>query len=325
MHTVHLVENTHPTTVRRLSGSPVDGKERTIIEYRRTLTAERAQAIISTSFTQFRGMPVAFLGEGWDFQVFEVDTDWLFRFPKREESAARLTKEYQLLADLKGRVSLPVPDYQYFRESHEGSSWPFAGYKKIPGTPADVAEAVDWPSAARQLGLFLAELHAYPVGRAEEAGVPDERDRLAQWRDESLTKLDGVIELPVDRRDLSSYLESDVPGRFDDTPRLVHNDLWAEHILIDPHTCSVSGIIDWGDAAIGDPAVDLAGVYTQYGEQGLRDILTHYTGTLDPDVICRARYLATCLAIHNIRLGQDLGRALWIRAGQRALRGAFAT
>jgi aminoglycoside 2''-phosphotransferase len=325
MHTVHLVANARPTTVRRLSGSPVDGKERSIIDYRGTLTAERAQAIISTNFTRFRGRHAVFLDEGWDFQVFEVDANWLFRFPKREESAARLMKEYRLLSDLKEWVSLPVPDYQYFRESHEGSSWPFAGHIKILGTPADVAEAVNWPSVARQLGLFLAELHAYPVDRAREAGVPEEKDRLMQWRDESLTSLDGVAGLPVDRRDLSSYLENDVPGHFDDSPRLVHNDLWAEHILIDPHTRSASGIIDWGDAAIGDPAVDLAGVYAWHGEQGLRDVLTHYTGTLDPDIIGRARYLATCLAIRNLKLGLDLGHAQWVRAGQKALRWAFAT
>jgi aminoglycoside phosphotransferase (APT) family kinase protein len=325
MHIVHFTAKADPSAARRLSGSPMDGKERTIIYYKETLTAERAQAIISANFTQFRGVHVAFLDEGWDFQVFEVDANWLFRFPKREESAARLTKEYQLLSGLGEWVSLPVPNYQYFRESHEGSSWPFAGYKKLPGTSADVAEAVDWPSVARQLGLFLAELHAYPVDRAEEAGVPEERDRLAQWRDESLTGLDRVVGLHIDRRDLSNYLESDVPRGFDDILRLVHNDLWAEHVLIDPHTSSVSGIIDWGDAAIGDPAVDFAGVYAWHGEQGLRDVLTHYSGTLEPDIICRARYLATCLAIRNIILGQDLGRAQWVRAGQKALRWAFVT
>ena len=311
--------------MQRLRGSPLGGKERAIIKYRGTLTAERAQTILSTSFPRFRGRHVAFLGEGWDFQVFKVGADWLFRFPKREESAARLTKEYRLLSDLKAWLSLPVPNYQYYCESHEGSSWPFAGYKKLPGTPADLAETVDWPSVARQLGRFLAELHAYPVDRAEEAGIPDERNRLAQWRDESLTELDGIAGLPVDRRDLSSYLESNLPERFDDSPRLVHNDLWAEHILIDPHTHRVSGIIDWGDAAIGDPAVDLAGVYAWHGEQGLRDVLTHYTGILDPDIIGRARYLATCLAIRNIKLGQDLGHAPWTSAGQKAFRWAFST
>jgi thiamine kinase-like enzyme len=87
----------------------------------------------------------------------------------------------------------------------------------------------------------------------------------------------------------------------------------------------VSGIIDWGDAVIGDPAIDLAAVYAWRGEQGLDDLLAYYSGTRDPDAIDRARYLAICLAIRNISLGQDLGHALWIEAGQRALRWAIAT
>ena len=305
-----------------LPGGP---KETTISHYRGALTAERARAIISTILPQFRGRRVVFLDEGRDFQIFEVNAEWLFRFPKRPESAARLMKEYRLLSDLKGRVSLPIPDYRHFRESRGALSWPFAGYKKIPGTPGDVAEAINWPTTARQLGSFLAELHTYPVERALEAGVPREKRFLARWRDEALAGLDDIAHLPVDQRDLSEYLKRDLPGCAGGTPRLVHNDLWAEHILIDPHTHSVSGIIDWGDAAVGDPAVDLAPVYAWRGEQGLRDVLNLYPATLTSDIVDRARYLATCLAIRNISLGQNLEHPRWIEAGQQALRWAFAS
>ena len=300
-------------------------KERAISHHRGTLAAERAQAIISATFPEFRGRCAVFLAEAWDFQVFEVDTEWLFRFPKREESAARLTKEYHLLSDLKEWVSLLIPDYQYFCKSYPGSSWPFAGYKKIPGTPGDLTRAIDWPIVARQLGMFLTGLHTYPMERAWEAGVPREKERLAQWREESLARLDSIADLPVDRRDVSDYLKSDLPGYANVTPQLVHNDLWAEHILIDPHTRSVSGIIDWGDAVVGDPAIDLAAVYAWRGEHGLRELLAHYSGALDPHIIDRARYLATCLAIRNIGLGQDLGHARWIEAGRRALQWVLTT
>ena len=251
--------------------------------------------------------------------------DWLFRFPKREESAARLTKEVHLLSDLREWVSLPIPDYRYICESYGGSNWPFAGYAKIPGIPADVIEAVDWPTVARQLGRFLTQLHRYPVERARDAGVPENEGELASWRDRSLSSLDGIHDLPVDGRGLSEYLRSGFPKYANDAPRLVHNDLWAEHILIDPCTGGVRGIIDWGDAVIGDPAIDLGAIYAWRGKKGLNDLLAHYSVTLDPDAIDRARYLATCLAIRNISLGQDLGQALWIDAGRRALRWVFAT
>ena len=299
---------------------PSGPKERAISHYRGALTTEQAQALISTAFPRFRGRRAVFLAEGWDFQVFEVGAEWIFRFPKREESAVRLTKEYHLLSDLKQWVSLPIPDYRCFCESHGDSGWPFAGYNKIPGIPGDVVEAVDWPTIARQLGIFLAELHTYPVERALEAGVPREKRFLTQWRDRALASLDDIADPPVDRRTLSEYLKGALPVGASGTPRLVHNDLWAEHVLIDPHTLGVSGIIDWGDAAIGDPAIDLAPVYAWRGEQGLRDVLNHYPATLISDIVDRSRYLAICLAIRNLKLGQDLGHPRWIEAGRKALR-----
>ncbi|MGY5855969.1 MAG: hypothetical protein RTS72_05165, partial [Candidatus Thorarchaeota archaeon] len=92
-----------------------------------SLTAKRARAIIIAAFPEFRGARMKLLDEGWDFQVFEVDAGWLFRFPKREASVAKLNMEHKLLSGLREWVSLPVPNYEYFFESNESSIRPFAG------------------------------------------------------------------------------------------------------------------------------------------------------------------------------------------------------
>jgi len=42
-------------------------------------------------------------------------------------------------------------------------------------------------------------------------------------------------------------------------------------------------------------------------------------------VISRSRYLATCVAIHNITLGRDMGRVQWVEAGYAALQLVLAT
>ena len=42
-------------------------------------------------------------------------------------------------------------------------------------------------------------------------------------------------------------------------------------------------------------------------------------------VISRARYLATCFAIHTLTLGQYLDRPRWVKAGGEALQWIFAT
>jgi aminoglycoside 2''-phosphotransferase len=49
-------------------------------------------------------------------------------------------------------------------------------------------------------------------------------------------------------------------------PVMVHGDLAPYHILVDPTSGSISGILDFGVAGLGDPAVDLAALLMGYGE-----------------------------------------------------------
>ena len=290
-----------------------------------SLTAKSARAIIVAALPEFSAARVELLDEGWDFKVFEVDPRWLFRFPKREASVLKLNMERKLLSGLGEWLSLPVPNYEYFYESHESSIRPFAGYRKLPGIGGDTSKMVDRHRVARQLGVFLTKLHTYPVEKARGAGVPEARDLIAHWRDKSLEQLRRLNGINVNLGLLRRYLENDTPVSFQGSPCLVHNDLWAEHILIDTCSGGVSGVIDWGDAVIGDRAIDFACLYTWYGKSWLENILAHYTGKLDAEVISRSRYLATCAAIHCITLGKDLGRIQWVEAGYAALELVLAT
>ena len=282
------------------------------------LTIEEATRRVVTAFPQLAGMQVELLGEGYDFQVFEVGATWAFRFPKREQVSVKLDMESRLLPDLADWLSLPVPRYECLAQSNSGR--PFAQYRKLPGVPGDVVDVVDRDAVARQLGLFLTELHAYPVDKARDAGVPEETNLVAGWRVRSLERLDRIAQSAVDLPELRSYLEDESPSPFEGLPRLVHNDLWAEHVLIDARTGSVSGIIDWGDAVVSDPAVDFACLFAWYGERWLGRVLDSYSGGPDSQLIVRARYLAACLAIHSILLGQEMGHSRWIEAGEEALR-----
>jgi aminoglycoside phosphotransferase (APT) family kinase protein len=284
-----------------------------------TLTVENVGATIARTFPEFQGVRVELLDEGWDFRVFEVDESWLFRFPRRKTSVAKLKKEREILSVIGDWVSLPVPNHEYYHEPKEGSIRAFAGYRKLPGIPGDISKLVDRDMVARQLGMFLERLHTYPVDKAREAGVPEVRNLIEHWRDKSRDQLQRLDGLNVNRDLLRRYLENDAPLISDRAPCLVHNDLWAEHILIDIHSGGASGIIDWGDTIVSDPAIDFACLYAWYGESWLENVLTHYTLEVDPELLSRSRYLGTCLAIHNITLGRDQGHARWIDAGYAAL------
>lgn len=289
------------------------------------LTAESARSIIGQAFPELRRARVELLDEGWDFRVFEVEAMWLFRFPKRESSVLKLKMEQQLLPGLGEWVSLQVPSYEYFCESLEISERPFGGYRKLPGVGADTAGRVDRREVARRLGAFLSELHTYPADEAREAGVPEVRDLVEHWRGRASEELPGLADLLVNLDLLHRYLEREVPAPFEGATSLVHGDLWALHILIDRQSGGLAGIIDWADAIVGDPAIDFACLYTWHGEKWVKNVLSRYAGKQDAGLIPRSRYLATCLAIHCIALGRELGRTQWIEGGLAALQLTRAT
>ena len=45
-------------------------------------------------------------------------------------------------------------------------------------------------------------------------------------------------------------------------PSLVHGDLMGGNVLCDPAMHTLTGVLDWSDARVADPAYDFAGVYS---------------------------------------------------------------
>jgi aminoglycoside phosphotransferase (APT) family kinase protein len=96
-------------------------------------------------------------------------------------------------------------------------------------------------------------------------------------------------------------------------PRLTmtHADLGPEHILVvDDH---VTGIIDWSDARVGDPAVDLA--WPLYGAAGAvaDGVATAYD--VRPDLRDRARDWYLLVPWHQALRGLDIDRPGDVAAG----------
>ena len=80
--------------------------------------------------------------------------------------------------------------------------------------------------------------------------------------------------------------------------RFCHNDLGAEHLLVDPADLTVTGVIDWTDAAIADPAAEAGRLLRDLGADALDRVLDGMDGAGgDRDAVaarawCHARLLA---------------------------------
>jgi aminoglycoside phosphotransferase (APT) family kinase protein len=104
---------------------------------------------------------------------------------------------------------------------------------------------------------------------------------------------------------------------------LLHGDLHAGHLLVDP-AGRVVGLIDWADACLGDPAYDLKFLWVLPGEHFVEEVLSFYDGPIDPGFLDRIRFYGVCTAVDEVAYGLSESRDENLRRGLATLRRTFA-
>ncbi|HJW89486.1 MAG TPA: phosphotransferase [Anaerolineales bacterium] len=79
-------------------------------------------------------------------------------------------------------------------------------------------------------------------------------------------------------------------GTFEYEPALIHGDLASYHILLDYREMYITGVIDFGMAGVGDPASDIGGLISVYGESFVKRMLMSYPNL--ETYLPRARFYA---------------------------------
>lgn len=176
---------------------------------------------------------------------------------------------------------VPTPDMLW----HEP---PVLAVKAVRGTALGTlagpdSAPQDWIAA----GTAIRALHDAPLppwpGRSAEI-LRQELDAECAWLLEHTALAHRVITL--NRENARSVLR---PW----TPSFIHGDLQVEHVFVADG--AVTGIIDWSEAAQGDPAYDLATLTLGHPER-LEDVLTGYGGEVDRDVV-RGWWSMRCLLV----------------------------
>ena len=170
-----------------------------------------------------------------------VDDDWVFRFPRRPGVEEALEVEIALLPTLAAALPVAVPSFEYVSRSPL-----FVGYRVIRGEPLVEEDA-------EGVRAFLDALHA-----VDPAGLPlDRTDWVDAYRGQCAEFERLVFPLlDADTRRRAQQLFGDVETLVGFEPALLHADLGPDHLLV--RDGSLRGVIDWGDARVGDPALDYA-------------------------------------------------------------------
>ena len=151
------------------------------------------------------------------------------------------------------------------------------------GTPSTAS-----PEAWAAVGAALRALHDAPLPPWPGRTVDELGSRLA----DECTWLVSNSVLPADVVTRNRRLAEMALRPW--TPAFIHGDLHIEHVVVDGD--EVSGIIDWSEAARGDPLFDLATLTLGHDEH-LDDVVAGYGADVDRDLIRAWRSMRCLLAI----------------------------
>ncbi|GAA2049125.1 aminoglycoside phosphotransferase family protein [Polymorphospora rubra] len=261
-----------------------------------------ARVALATHLPNHRVGTLERLGEGEDNVAYEVDGELILRVSKATDPAPVVEREARLLAAVAAVSPLPVPE-PLFTAPELGC----LAYRKLPGVPllALPDRAAYTGPVAAALGRLLGALHAVPVERMAELVEPDHQP-LADWLDEAAENHAAVADRLPDghRPGVAAFLAAPPPdGGY--VPVFSHNDLGIEHVLVDPARPVVTGVLDWTDAALVDPAYDFGLVLRDLGPAALETALDA-AGRAGPDrdrLRDRATFYARCGVLEDLVYG----------------------
>lgn len=269
--------------------------------------------LVAELFPQLEARTVVAVEDGWDSLVLEIDGEWIVRVPRRPEVRAALEMEARLLPELAPALPAPVPRFEHAAENGIRA----VAYRRLPGSPVDTSR----PRLGGELGRFTAALHEFPVERARKLGVPSHdlewRDRYRAFGGEVLARAGSLLgeDRAAAEAMLDAYLGDD--ANFAYRPRLIHADLGPEHVLTAAD--EVTGVLDWSDARIGDPALDLA--------WGLHGTPAHFAGAVlaaygpdDPSLPDRALFFHRLGPWYELHYGLYFDRPAFVESGLAGVR-----
>jgi aminoglycoside phosphotransferase (APT) family kinase protein len=219
--------------------------------------AAKYRDIVAGVHPELRNAAMTVHTAGWDSDAVEAG-GLIFKFPKRPEAIPRLRKEARILALVRPRVPLRVPDLRL----HEAPVL-FSEHQMIPGamieTPQyEVLTEPQRQAMAETLAAFYAALHEIPVVDAIAAGAdpnpgwPPAADIMAIVEQVAPATLHDWA-----RRALAAY-EAIPPSE----TTFCYYDGHGWNMAFDHQRGVLNGCYDFADSGLGPRAKDLC--YTSF-------------------------------------------------------------
>jgi aminoglycoside phosphotransferase (APT) family kinase protein len=196
--------------------------------------------------------------------VWWVGARHVLRLAPDREAAARQRRELRLRDLVRPHVPVRVPVSVARGEWAPGLSCTLD--TRLPGGSGEEHEVSALGEA--DLAGLLTGLREVPVRRAETLGVPRAAPRdlhtLREAAERAARRLADADEFDPTRLDRLTAAAAQQLAARPGPPVLVHHGLTGEHLVVGSDG-RVRGVLGWGDAVVGDPAEDIAGLARAVG------------------------------------------------------------
>lgn len=252
-------------------------------------TLDLARKLIAEQFPEFSDLPITDVEkQGHDNRTYRLGDHMLIRMPTAADYALKVPKEQELLPQLAKCLSVSIPAPIKMGKPSEDYPHPFSIYKWLSGKSINLLTLTDQDKEqlAFDMAKFLKELQAITDVEGPEPGQHnwwrgDHVDVYDKGAREQIAELSDVVDVT---RALALWDQACVK-KWNKNPIWIHGDFAIGNILMDGG--KLSAVIDFGGAAVGDPACDLVIAWT-YLSGKAREIFISKMD-MDPDTWLRAR------------------------------------
>jgi aminoglycoside phosphotransferase (APT) family kinase protein len=194
---------------------------------------------------------------GTDNAIWRLGDDLVVRLPRIRSAAGQVEREAAWLPRLAPHLPVAVPRPVAVGEPGAGYPYRWAVHRWIPGEGAALDRLADPVAFALDLAGAVRHLRAVPA-----AGAPAARGRarpLRDYDDATRWAIDSAAHL-IDATAATAVWEEALAAPRHAGPAVwVQGDLEGNCLVRDGRLC---GIVDWGCACAGDPAVDVQVVWS---------------------------------------------------------------
>lgn len=292
------------------------------------VSEQLVRQLLMDQFPQLAPVQLQGFGGGWDNVLFLVNETYVFRFPRRIVAVGLIGMENRLLPALSFQLPVPVPNPCFIGKPTVEYPYSFSGYPKLAGNVPYLVKLADEQrgQSAVRWAEFLRALHGIPADCALQYGISrsdcigrmdiDKRVPMFIERvDEAYNK--GLVENPNTLLSIIDELPTTAFVKQQKYHTVVHGDLNFRNFLVNNHGI-LSAVIDWGDAHIGHPAVDLSVVYSFLPPDARADFFEVY-GEVAPETLLLAKFRSLYTNIVILMYAHDIADTQQVLEAQRAL------